>query len=308
MFINRSLFVQCTLVVFFLLYAANASSSSAYKNVGGYNEKVTEDILDIHMLPHAHCDTGWIQTVQGYYDSYVHSILNTVVSSLYADKKLRFIWSEIKWLEMWWNNATEVQKKQLKFIVSTGQLEFVGAGWSQNDEVTTTWYDVIDNVNYGTEYLRKIGLQDLCPQKGRCVRVGWQIDMFAGYSGVTPSLWAMMGFDAMYMRWAGTSKMFKEWTDAKGFEFVWEGSSRKNIASNASRGANNRIFAHIMKHNYGDMSGYVDPKTGLRLDWDDPNFKKVPVNNENVEAYAKLVVEFAKNRTDIYQGPILTVW
>ena len=98
-------------------------------------------------------------------------------------------------------------------------------------------------------------MQDLCPQKGRCVRVGWQIDMFAGYSGVTPSLWALMGFDAMYMRWAGTAEMFKDWTDVKGFEFIWEGSSTKNLASNFSRGVNNRIFAHIMKHNYGDMSG-----------------------------------------------------
>ena len=33
-----------------------------------------DDLLDIHMLPHAHCDTGWLQTVQGYYDSSVHSI------------------------------------------------------------------------------------------------------------------------------------------------------------------------------------------------------------------------------------------
>ena len=56
-----------------------------------------------------------------------------------------------------------------------------------------------------------------------------------------------------------------------------------------------------MKHNYGDMSGYIDPKTA-GLDWDDPNFKKIPVNKDNVEAYAKLVVEFARNRTDIYQG------
>ena len=82
---------------------------------------------------------------------------------------------------------------------------------------------------------KKIGLQDLCPQKGRYVRVGWQIDMFAGYSGVTPSLWALMGFDAMYMRWAGTRNV-QDWTDVKGFEFIWEGSSTKNLASNFSRG------------------------------------------------------------------------
>jgi len=30
-----------------------------------------------------------------------------------------------------------------KRIVRRGQLEFVGGGWSQNDEVTTAYYDVI---------------------------------------------------------------------------------------------------------------------------------------------------------------------
>ena len=108
MFIKSGLAQICAFVAFMLLYATTTNASSyVHKN----NEKINDDILDIHMLPHAHCDTGWLETVQGYYDSYVHSILNTVVSSLYADKKLRFIWSEIKWLEMWWNNATEIQKK-----------------------------------------------------------------------------------------------------------------------------------------------------------------------------------------------------
>jgi hypothetical protein len=67
-----------------------------------------------------------------------------------------------------------------------------------------------------------MGLLDDCPQPGRCIRFGWQvpgyphpahslydtavatvilvpplhggqIDMFAGFSGATPNLWAMAG-------------------------------------------------------------------------------------------------------------------
>lgn len=44
-------------------------------------------------------------------------------------------------------------------------------------EVTPTYVDIIDNQVTGHEYLRRIGLQDECPIKGRCVRFGWQIDM-----------------------------------------------------------------------------------------------------------------------------------
>ena len=40
----------------------------------------------------------------------------------------------------------------------------------------------------------------LMTSPGRCVRFGWQIDMFAGYSATTPSLWAMMGYDGMVIR------------------------------------------------------------------------------------------------------------
>ena len=83
--------------------------------------------------------------------------------------------------------------------------------------------------------------------------------MFAGYSGVTPSLWALMGFDAMYMRWAGTEEMFKQWTDVKGFEFIWEGSSKK-ISLQTLQEVRRIVYLPVMKHNYGDMSGYVDEK------------------------------------------------
>ena len=47
-----------------------------------------------------------------------------------------------------------------------------------NDEVTPSYRDVITNMQIGTEYLRHT-VQDICPNN-RCVRFGWQIDMFAG--------------------------------------------------------------------------------------------------------------------------------
>lgn len=100
--------------------------------------------LDILVVPHAHCDVGWLYTVDGYWRYAVHDILNTVISALDADSTLRFIWSEIKWIQMWWDVATEQQKKQLHRVVKSGQFEFVGGGWSQADEVTTTWFDQID--------------------------------------------------------------------------------------------------------------------------------------------------------------------
>ena len=41
--------------------------------------------------------------------------------------------SEIKWLQMWWPAQTNETKAKFRAIVRSGQLEFAGAGWSQND-------------------------------------------------------------------------------------------------------------------------------------------------------------------------------
>ena len=145
----------------------------------------TERSLDVWMVPHAHCDVGWLMSVDGYFNARrwdgsensqsVSNILTEVTKALSADETLRFIWSETKWIEMWWPQQTPAMQAAFKRIVKRGQLEFVGAGWSQNDEVTTAYYDVIDNQVAGHEYLRRTGLLDECPQPGRCIRFGWQV-------------------------------------------------------------------------------------------------------------------------------------
>ena len=130
-----------------LSFAAPASAPAAQS--GG-----TSEVLDVWMVPHAHCDVGWLMSVDGYFNpshydgsenqDSVSNILTTVTQALDADESLRFIWSETKWIEMWWPQQTPAMQAAFKRIVKRGQLEFVGAGWSQNDEVTTAYYDVID--------------------------------------------------------------------------------------------------------------------------------------------------------------------
>ena len=96
-----------------------------------------------------------------------------------------------------------------------------------------------------------------------CVRVGWQIDMFAGFSGATPSLWAMAGYDAMFLRWEGDEGQTSEFqAPGQGYEWLWEGSD--SLSSNRSR-----IWTHSMLHNYGDLAGLrnvTEPRVGFCWD------------------------------------------
>ena len=46
-------------------------------------------VQDVYVLPHSHCDTGWLLTVDGYYEQSVRSILDTVVATLHAEHSAR---------------------------------------------------------------------------------------------------------------------------------------------------------------------------------------------------------------------------
>jgi hypothetical protein len=48
--------------------------------------------------------------------------------------------------------------------------------------------------------------------------------MFAGFSGATPSLWALAGYDGMYSRWEGTAEQRAKFVTEKAFEFLWDAS------------------------------------------------------------------------------------
>mgnify|MGYP000742348336 CR=1 FL=1 len=51
------------------------------------------------------------------------------------DKRRKFIWEEMSYLERWWRDATDAEKRDFIGLVENGQLEIVGGGWVMNDEV-----------------------------------------------------------------------------------------------------------------------------------------------------------------------------
>jgi hypothetical protein len=272
------------------------------------NSKNGNDLHQIFLLPHTHDDVGWQYTIFGYFNNSVRSILDTVTSDLGNHPTHRFIWSEIKWIEMWWPLQNKTTQSTFKRIVANGQFEFVGAGWSQSDEVTPSYRDMIQNTVTGHEYLRSIlgPLKQACPKSGngRCIRFGWQIDMFAGYSATTPSLWANAGYDGMVIRFEGPDNMRNEWDKQQNYEYLWEGS---NILQNKTR-----IATHTIRWNYGDMllSNRSGPEYGYRAPKLTFNFDTQKINTKkDIEDYAESLVEWSKNRGSVYRGNRhLAVW
>lgn len=80
----------------------------------GWRAQAKADGLDVrsgnivmHIIGHTHLDPGWLQTFEQYYQSSVSSILDTMISALEADKKRRFSWVEICYLDRWWRERDQ---------------------------------------------------------------------------------------------------------------------------------------------------------------------------------------------------------
>ena len=145
----------------------------------------SSEVQYFHLIAHSHCDPGWLETFEGYFNRDVAAILSGVTEALYADPGKRFIWSEISFFMRWWESRDRATKNKFYTIVSRGQLEFVGGGWVQHDEANPSYDAVINQVTEGHEYVLKLF--------GQRPRIGWQIDPF-GHSAITPSLFSLMGY------------------------------------------------------------------------------------------------------------------
>uniref|UniRef100_A0AC34Q5P7 Alpha-mannosidase n=1 Tax=Panagrolaimus sp. JU765 TaxID=591449 RepID=A0AC34Q5P7_9BILA len=148
----------------------------------------TKDLLSIHVVMHSHVDPGWLETFEEYYNDKVHSILNLTVKHLNENPDMRFIWSEMSFLERWWRDATEEQKTQAKKLVKDGQLELSGGAWVMTDEATPYFWGTIDNMVEGHYFVKQTF--------GRLPKTSWSVDPF-GHGMMVPYLLAESGITSM---------------------------------------------------------------------------------------------------------------
>lgn len=89
----------------------------------------TGEKLRSHLVLFSHCDPGWLMTPEQYYEQKTRGILTTIATELANNGHLRFIWSEISYFSMWWNEISAEMKEKTKKLIQSGQLEIATGGW-----------------------------------------------------------------------------------------------------------------------------------------------------------------------------------
>lgn len=67
--------------------------------------------LKIIVVPHSHNDPGWLKTFVNYFQSDTRQILNLAVTRLPEFSNMTFIWSEISFLQLWWDQAHPTKQR-----------------------------------------------------------------------------------------------------------------------------------------------------------------------------------------------------
>ena len=172
-------------------------------------------------------------TFEEYFEQRTRNILNTVLESLSADHQRKFVWAEISYLSLWWQQASEEARDRMRrLIVETKQLEIVTGGWVMTDEANSHYYAMIEQMIEGHEWLRANVHESVRPVHG------WSIDPF-GYTPTMAYLLKQMGFEAMLIQRVHYH-LKKHLARENQLEFMW----KQGWSSPESKDTS--IFCHIM--------------------------------------------------------------
>jgi alpha-mannosidase len=184
-----------------------------------YNTKggPVEGKINVHLVPHSHDDTGWLITVDQYFQKEVYYIVDTVVDQLLRDENRKFMFVEIAFFSRWWDEQPEHRRNQTRTLVQEGRLEFINGGWCMHDEASPHYVEMVDQTTRGHQFLlREFG-------EAGIPKATWQIDPFGHSNTQAWLLGAESGMQSLFwgrMDYQDRNARKKQ----KKLEWIWEGS------------------------------------------------------------------------------------
>eukprot|EP01107_Rhizomastix_libera_P016689 TRINITY_DN7106_c0_g1_i1.p1 TRINITY_DN7106_c0_g1~~TRINITY_DN7106_c0_g1_i1.p1 ORF type:complete len:1083 (-),score=302.36 TRINITY_DN7106_c0_g1_i1:48-3134(-) len=146
-------------------------------------------------------------------------------------KQARFMWSEVSYLQKWWDdpNTSNSDRDRFSKHVSSGRLEIATGGWVMTEEAVAHHEQMMQVMQDGTAWIEStFGQQrrafNLENRKGNnsftpVASVGWACDPF-GHNPVMAYVLKKCGFSNMFMNRIHYNYK-KELAQSKSLEFFW---------------------------------------------------------------------------------------
>uniref|UniRef100_A0A0A1X9U7 Alpha-mannosidase n=1 Tax=Zeugodacus cucurbitae TaxID=28588 RepID=A0A0A1X9U7_ZEUCU len=243
--------------------------------------------LKIFVVPHSHNDPGWLKTFVNYFQSDSRQILNLIVTKMQEYTDMTFIWSEISFLQLWWDQAHPTKQRALKKLIKSGRFEITTGGWVMTDEANVHLYAMLDQLIEGHQWLRNN--LNVTPT------VGWSIDPF-GHGSTVPYLLSGSNFEGTIIQ--RIHYAWKQWfaRQQKG-DFMWTPYWQQRGKAPTQHG---KLLTHNMPFDIYSIKGSCGPHPFICLNFD---FRKIPgeyteysvkaqfITDDNVESKAQVLLE-----------------
>ncbi|CAJ0939244.1 unnamed protein product, partial [Mesorhabditis belari] len=262
-----------------------------------------EKKLEVILIPHSHCDPGWIMTFESYYTERTRNILNGMAKHLQMKPDMRFIYAEMSFFERWWAEQDEGTRERVRGYLKSGQFEIVTGGWVMSDEANAHFYSIITELIEGHEFIQNHIGTDYRP------RTHWSIDPF----GLSPSLPLLLSeaniTNAALQRVHYSVK--KRLAQEKQLEFMW----RQLWGGSDSR---HDIRSHVFPFYSYDVPHTCGPEPKICCQFD---FKRLPggghscdwgippqqITDANVEKRAFMIYDQYRKKSQLYKTNVLLV-
>lgn len=254
--------------------------------------------LKVFVVPHSHNDPGWLNTFEKYYIFQTRSILNNMVTKLSEDRRRKFIWAEISFFKLWWDDQSKVIRDEVRRLIHDGQLEIVSGGWVMPDESISHWIAQLTQLTEGHQWLKSN--LDYTPNSG------WAIDPF-GLSPTMPYLLKSSGLENLLIQRVHYSVKKKLARD-KNLQFRW-----RQLWDNDG---STELFTHVMPFYSYDIPHTCgpDPKVCCQFDfYRMQNFGlscpwKIPpktITNANVAERAMLLLDQYRKKAQLFKTEVV---
>ncbi|CAH2035422.1 unnamed protein product, partial [Iphiclides podalirius] len=237
--------------------------------------------LKVIVVPHSHNDPGWLKTFEQYFEWKTKNIINNIVLKLNQHPNMTFIWTEMSFLNAWWETSHPVKQKALKKLIKEGRLEITTGGWVMPDEACTHIYALIDQFIEGHHWVKT--------NLGITPKIGWSIDPF-GHGATVPYILDKSGLEGTIIQ--RIHYAWKQWFAERQIEeFYWlPGWTAKKPS----------LIVHNQPFDIYSIKSTCGPHPSICLSYD---FRKIPgeyseytakheeITEQNLHSKSKTLVE-----------------